>query len=178
MEQDKMQTVLLMETMVEEADRVYRNLIGIISEEIGPSSPTGLGLFKARLHAAVFAAYGFVRRWPGQEEDGMELLNVASGVAIEALSRLDSAPSVSREQATAVGLEYLKEVFSAIKMEIKSGPSSPGNESEGFRKLTDLYHDAVRDSIGHRKYTAAVASRFDHLVAGSIVAGLRVATAA
>jgi len=173
-EDDKIALVQQMESMATEAERVYRNFIKIYAEENKqPIAVSGRGLFKSRLHAAMFMVQPFIMRWPGKEDDAMELTNIASGVALTSLVEPNSEPSFDRNEAKTFALDYMKRVIIGVTNEFKSGPSLPNHETQGFRDLAELYHDALRDSIGSAEYTPDVQARFDHLVKSGIMSGLR-----
>jgi hypothetical protein len=173
-EDDKMALVQQMEAMATEAERVYRNFVKLYADENDrPTAVTGRGLFKARLHAAIFMVQPFVMRWPGKQDDAMELTNIASGVARTSLVEPNSDPRLDQNEAKAFAIDYMKRVIIGITSELKTGPSIPNHETQGFRDLAELYHDALRDSIGSAEYTPDVEARFDHLVKSGIMSGLR-----
>jgi len=171
---DKMALVQQMEAMATEAERVYRNFIKLYADENNQATAVSArGLFKARLHATMFMVQPFVMRWPGKEDDAMELANIASGVALMSLVEPNSEPRFDRNEAKAFAIDYMKRVIIGVTNEFKTGPSLPNHETDGFRDLSELYHDALRDSIGSAEYTPDVQARFDHLVKSGIMSGLR-----
>lgn len=173
-EDDKIAIVQQMESMATEAERVYRNFVQIYADENGTTADVnGRGLFKARLLAAMFMVHSFNMRWPGKEDDAMELTNIASGVAIASLADPTSKPRLDGNEARTFALDYMKRVMVGVSNELKTGPSLPNHETQGFCELVELYHNALCDSIGFTAYTPNVKDRFDHLIKGGIMAGLR-----
>jgi len=172
-EDDKFVIVQEMESMVIEAERVYRNLVQLYARDYDTPTPvSGRGLFKARLHATMFMVSAYCRRSPDRADDLSELLDIASAVAILTLEEPNSSPQLDRDEAATFCFDYLKRVFFAIVEELKTGPSLPNHQTEGFRQLVELYHDALRDSIGTTAYTPEVKKHFYYEVGGQINAGL------
>lgn len=171
-QEDRMAFIVPMKEMADEAERIHRHLVGIFSSEFLGAQPTGPGLYKARLHSAVMPVFAYVHR-TGDEEGAMELLNVATGVAIEPLVEKIGVEKLSREEAKELGLGFLKSSFSAITTCMREGPSQPGKEKPGFAQLAYLIHEALGDSIGQERYTSEARDRLDHLVKSGLSGEVR-----
>lgn len=162
-----------MKEMADEAERVHRNTVQLFSDEFTEMQPTGEGLYKARVRAAVMPVWAYAHT-SGDENGTMELLNVATGVALEPLVELDDGPeSFSKAQAQELGLDYVKRSLSATVECMREGPSVPGAEKPGFQNLADLIHESLRSSVGVEKYTDTVRERFDTSVKSGLSAELK-----
>jgi len=169
------------EEMVREADRVHRNWVtiycqdlslGLFSGSYSSAVPTGKGLYQARLLASQFLPVVFIRRSPSLDSEFLQLTNFASGCALIDLVEPSASPAFSQEEAKVFGFEYVKQVQRAIIDEFQSGPSTPVDQTEGFRGLLELSHESLRDSIGPANYSDEVKERFYPLIGGGINASL------
>jgi tetratricopeptide (TPR) repeat protein len=158
-----------MKEMADEAERIHRNLVSIYAQRFGDAMPSGQGLYKARLRAAVMPVYAYMRR-SGHEEGGLELLNVATGLALEPLVGRVGSESFTREAAQAMEPAYLKRAFAAITTCMKEGPSLPTQLKPGFSEIAALVHESLGDSIGVTRYSTDAQHRLDHLVNISVSA--------
>lgn len=181
-----------MTLMVKEAERVYRGFLELYAQEEGVAvRPTGEGLFKARFFTASFMVYAFLWRWPDELDAAGEVANIASGIAIaplvpsndvDAIAGRDSTgqPCLHPAVAESFALIFHSSVLKAIKNEFETGPSLPEHETAGFRELINLYHGTLKVSLGEEQYSQkmkmfgeSAEKRFDHLIAGGVMATLR-----
>lgn len=139
--------------MADKATTAYLTHLKCYSELMGTgrtASPSGIGLLKARSHAVAMLAFCWQSRWPDDWEGILELFNLLSGVAVEPLVDGSSGVSVDLAEVKSSGLakEYMLPVYSSFLQEIHSGPTTLEHETEGFRKMIELYQDALRESLG------------------------------
>jgi hypothetical protein len=168
-EKTRLMFLASMKEMADEAERIHRKLVGIYAQDFGDAVPSGQGLYKTRLRAAVMPVYAYMRR-TGDEEGGLELLNVATGLALEPLVGRVGSESFSRDAAQAMEPAYLKRAFGAITTCMKEGPSLPTQPKPGFREIIALVHESLRDSIGVTRYAADAQQRLDHLIKSGVSA--------
>ncbi len=158
-----------MRVVTAEDDRVYRNQIAEYASEHAPCSVSVLGLYKARLFGCGFPLYAYVVSQQ-DEELAMQMANLATGLAIS------DTPSLSREVAGDVSIDFLKNQIKFLNQELDAGPSElarvtdgcAGLEdmhlTDGFIGLVDMYHGCLVDSIGQKNYTGDLRHRLEFMV--------------
>jgi len=147
--------------LAEKSQGVYSELV---REAKAGANMSGVGVFLARFHAAVFAVYGFRQRARCSVDEFNELLNIASGEAITPLPDESSETYCSREEASELALPFAKRVIAGIDGEITNGPSTPTKTTQGLRQLIDLYHEALAYSLPD--YDSTFRAEMDHRVWG------------
>lgn len=170
-----------MEEMANEGERTHRGMLAVYNDSVAAgllprttgaatAAPTGRGIYKARLFAALFMAYAFVRSG-ASESDGEEMMNIASGVAMKP-AQGPGEPSLARNEAANFTIDFIKAVFPAIDRAVRTGPGVPGAPSAELETLAGHLHDALADSIGRQRYTDAVRERFAVMIQGNVVAAM------
>ncbi len=172
----KMEYVNAMAEMAAESERTYRGMIktynsdvelGILSFASGSAVlPIGRGIYKARLFGALFTVVAYMKS-AHSEEETMEIMNVATGVALEPLQG-HGVPSLDREEAKSFAMDYLVPTFKAMIAAFDAGPFLPGAAEQAHITLADHLHDALAESIGTENYTVEVRDRFAVMVQGNI----------
>ena len=147
--------------LANQSESVYFELVQRIGARTNIS---GVGLFLARLHAALFAAYGFRQKAKCSIDEFNDFLNIASGVALGPLLDESSETYCSREDASNVALAFAKRVIAGINREVTDGPSTPFNTTQGLRQLIDLYHEVLAYSLPD--YDSTFRAELDHRVWG------------
>ena len=151
--ESKMAFVRVMENMASEADRIHRAQVSMIAEEFHFGGVSGIGLYKARLQAAMIPAcvYPVLTK---DMEGALELINVASGVAIRPLVEEGADVRLDREQARVDQADFPERAHKAALLCIKEGPfpPTPGQETPAFQALEELVHEALADSLGKDRY--------------------------
>lgn len=169
---DKLEYMKAMAEMAAESERTYRGMIdtynsdvelGLLSASAGSNvSPTGRGIYKARLFGALFMVVAYVKSTQSQVE-GEEMMNVATGVALEPLQGQGEV-RLAREEAKLFTMPYCISAFKAMAAAFNAGPLLPGSAKQEHLALADHLHDALTESIGSTHYTAEVRERFAVMV--------------
>jgi hypothetical protein len=174
---DKFAYAQAMEEMASEAERTYRGMLKVYNDDVAAgllprtagaaaAAPTGRGVYKARLFAALFMAYAFARSG-ASAGDGEEMMNIASGVAMKSVQG-PGEPSLARSEAANFTVDFIKAVFPAIDRAMRAGPGLPGAPSTELQTLAGHLHDALAASIGRQRYTDAVRDRFDVMIQANV----------
>ena len=167
--------------MANEAERTYRGMLEIYNAERGtpllPSSagaplatPTGQGLYKARLFGALFMLVAYNSSGHSQEQK-LEMTNIATGLALEPLQGSGDV-HLSRDEAKSFAMSYLTSTLRSMIAATNAGPLLPGAASREHKALAEHLHNALADSIGSQWYTPEVRERFDITVQGNIAAAM------
>lgn len=173
---DKLEYLRAMTEMASESERTYRGMIETYTSDVAlgvlpgaPASPTGRGLYKARVFGALFmaAAYARVAESPADAE---EFVNAATGLALEPLQG-PAAPSFDRAEAAAL-VPYVTRVFKAVISAYGADPFVPGSTDPAHVELAEPLHEALADSIGEAAYTTQVRERFEIMVQGNAASAL------
>lgn len=172
---NKIEYVRAMAEMAAESERTYRGMIetynsdvqlGLLSAPSSPTvSPTGLGIYKARLFGALFMVMAYVKSTQSQAERE-EMMNIATGVALEPLQG-QREPHLDREEAKSFTMPYLTSTFKAMVAAFRAGPFLPDSAQQEHVALADHLHEALAESIGPEHYTTEVRERFDVMVQGN-----------
>ena len=175
-------TAKLMQEMADESERVHRNMVELYNKEVGngmlegtESEPSWRGIFKTRFLATMYSLFMFNNKWSKQNKKKMmELVNIASGIAIYSLH--DSGSEYERNEAKELVTPFVRKSLLAIKNEFTSGPSKPSENyyTDGFKKLMEISHDALSESIGTENYTQEVKDRFNLTLISGVTSSLRV----
>ncbi|MEX1231224.1 MAG: hypothetical protein WEB58_13345 [Planctomycetaceae bacterium] len=174
---DKVQYVKAMAEMAAESERTYRGMIETYNSDVklgllsAPSrstvAPTGRGIYKARLFGALFMVMAYVKSTQSDSEAGnMEMMNMATGAALEPLQGQDE-PRLDREEAKSFTMPYLTSTFKAMVAAFEAGPFLPGSAQREHLALADHLDDALAESIGPEYYTTEVRERFAVIVQGN-----------
>lgn len=140
-----------MERMASEADRAHRDQVSMASDEFRFGGVSGLGLYKARLQAAVMPVYVYLQQTKDQE-GGLDLLEAASGIALAPLVEEEADVRFSQEEASSEPTKFLMRAFRALGRCMDYGPLAPGEKTPGFNEVIDLVHEALADSVGPERY--------------------------
>lgn len=178
---DKYEYTRAMAEMATESERTHRGMVNTYNSDVElgrlsapltsvASVPTGRGIYKARLYAALFMVYAYARSGRSDGEV-TEMLNVATGIALEPLVGREE-PRLDREEAESLTTAYLIPTLKAIPAAFEAGPMVPGRLVEEHITLTDQLHDALAESIGGNAYTPAVRDRFSHLVQSNVASAM------
>ena len=169
---DKFEYAMAMEEMASESERTYRGMIDLYNSEVeagmlsAPSgsivTPTGRGIYKARLFGAMFMSLAYAKATQSQAE-GLEMFNIASGVAVKPLLG-QSAPRLGREEAKSFTMDYVISATKAMVAAFEAGPLVPGAAQQGHIALANHLHDALVESFGVEGYTTEIRERFTILV--------------
>jgi hypothetical protein len=174
---DKYEYTRAMIEMATESERTHRGMINTYNSEVElgllsapltsvASVPTGRGVYKARLYAALFMVYAYAKSGH-PETEVTEMLNVATGIALEPLVGGEE-PHLDRKEAESFTTSYLIPTLKAIPAAFEAGPMVPGQLVKEHTTLADQLHDALAESIGIAAYTPEVRYRFAHLVQGNV----------
>ena len=101
------------QTLANKSQGVYSDLVRDARAEVNIS---GVGVFLARFHAAVFAVYGFRQKAKCSVDEFNDFLNIASGEALRPLLDESSKTCCSREEASNVALPFAKRVIAGINI--------------------------------------------------------------
>ena len=178
---DKHEYVQAMVEMAAESERTHRGMVSSYNADIElgllpvPSTsatiiPTGRGIYKARLFGALFIAYAYAESGHA-EVDVNEMVNVATGVALEPLVG-GGEPSLDRDDAKSFAMAYLKPTLIAIIAAFKAGPLLSGHLAEEHNTLADQLHEALAESIGVHLYTPQVRENFAIAILGNVTAAM------
>lgn len=135
--------------MADEVERVYTNQIARIVNDFPKSARlTAMGIYKARLFAVSFMVVAFARAWPKSGAIS-DMANAASGLAILPLVEGERDVAIDQNEAQESGGHFLQSMLEAIEDEVQNGPTQPelDNATDGFQRISDLYIDALSDSI-------------------------------
>ena len=152
---NKTEYLKAMDEMATESERTYRSMIEIYSSDVelgilsAPSGstvlPTGRGIYKARLFGALFMVMAYAKSTRSQA-DTKEMMNVATGVALEPLVG-QGVPHLDREEEKSFTMAYLISTFKAMIAAFDAGPLLPGSVQKEHLTLADHLHDALAESI-------------------------------
>jgi len=181
---NKYEYVRAMQEMASESERTYKFMVSMYNEDVqlgvipcpssvSPATPTGRGVYKARLFNALFMTLAYARSG-GPETEVRELINVATGIAISPLQG-PGPTKFERSEAEAFTIHYLKAVVPAISSALDAPHGLPGAPSAELDALAEYLHDALADSIGRDRYNSTVRDHFALLVQGNVVASLNYA---
>lgn len=167
--------------MANESERTHRGIFDLYRKdvEIGllsqpsvppPTSPTGRGVFKTRLFNSLFivAAYALKTR---DTDGGDQLMNIATGVAIEPLSE-EGDLTLGRDEAKEIFESFGVSVFRALPGALRQVPVTPMSSSPELDMLADRLHEAQAESLGSEIYDDEVRDRFDMAVRANVAASL------
>lgn len=174
---DKYEYIRAMAEMAAELERTHCGMVDTYNADVElgllspPSTrvasvPTGRGIYKARLYAALFMVYAYSKSGHPQAEV-KEMMNVATGIALEPLVG-GKEPRLDRDEAKSFAMAYLIPTLDAIVAAFEAGPMVPGQLAEEHITLADQLHDALAESIGIDGYTPEVRDRFAPLILGNV----------
>ncbi len=178
---DEHEYIRAMVEMAAESERTHRGMVNLYNSDVelgtlsAPSTlatvtPTGRGVYKARLFGALFIVYAYAES--GHAEANVnEMVNVATGVALEPLVG-GAEPSLDRDEAKSFSMAYLKPTLKAIIAATRAGPLLPGDVSDEHDTLADQLHEALAESIGIDFYTPEVRDRFALNIMGNLSAAM------
>ena len=178
---DKYEYTKAMAEMAAEFERTHRGMVNTYNTDVelgllsAPSTsvasvPTGRGVYKARLYAALFMVYAYSKSGHPQAEVN-EMMNVATGIALEPLVGGEE-PRLDRDEAKSFTLAYLTPTLNAIVAAFEAGPMVPERFAEEHVTLADQLHDALAESIGIDGYTPEVRDRFAVLILGNVASAM------
>ena len=167
--------------MADESERTHRGIVdlyrkdvevGLLSEPDAPipTTPTGRGVFKARLFNSLFMVAGYALK-TGDAESANQLMHIATGVAIEPLSG-DSDLMLDRDEARQIFDSFGAPTLKALLGALRQVPVTPTSSSPELDALADRLHEAHAESLGRDVYDEEVEERFDTAVRANIAASL------
>ena len=176
-EPDKYEYMRAMIEMAAEYERTHRGMVNTYNTDVdlgilsAPSTavnsvPTGRGIYKARLWAALFIVYAYAKSGR-PEAEVKEMMNLATGVALEPLVG-GREPHLDRNEAKSFTMHYLTPTLKAIAAAFEAGPMVPGQLMEEHIVLEEQLHDALAESIGVDRYTVEVRDRFSLTIQGNV----------
>jgi len=132
--------------LADEMERVYRNQLESIS-------PTGVGLYKARLLSATFSLAAYkLGGCAKSKDDLLRFINQCSGIALTPLIAPGANPQFSKELAVFFTADFMSDVFKLIQSELTDGPSTLNQQTKAFSELKQIYHGCLVASIGEEQY--------------------------
>lgn len=158
--------------MANEMERIYRIQVSTVQEESGSGDLSAKGILKARLYGVTFMLFAFGTKCKDQTLLN-EMMNASSGIAMEPFASPSYQPWMDRDFATSFAGSFMMDILRAIASEMRDGPSTPMNRTDGFNTLVILYEDALKESIGEGAYTVAVRERLVPMIAGAAHANLK-----
>ncbi len=159
--------------MADEAERVYRGQLDIYSEDYGVTEISARGILKARLFGATFMLVAFGLKWINETQHMEKMMQATSGIGMLAFDSSNDVPQISRTDAASFSGDYIMKVLKAILTEVKTGPSTPDNPSEGFERLVSLWVDALMESIKTSATDTDIRNHFYPMIAGGINASMQ-----
>ena len=158
--------------MASEMERIYRNhVLNIAEASSGNIELSARGILKARLFGSTFMLFIFMMKWQNNGSATDQMMTATTGVAFEPFSDTTYQPNIDRNEAISFADDYLKKVFQAIALEQRDGPSSPSNQTDGFRVLIELYEEALKESVSI--YSINLKENFSDSIKGTIFSNLR-----
>lgn len=159
-----------------EAERVYRNHVGLFSEKFCPANISGIGLMKARLFNVCFPIYAFGLRWENKPESDVVVKGLSTLAAMPLLEP-GASPSVTlTEDVRNTGLQFIHKTIKLISQELTEGPSQPTMDRDMHASLvkcspSELSELAVnlgykREDLGGIREMIRRGPNVGHLTAG------------
>jgi len=172
----KMDYVAAMAEMANESERTHRGMIDVYNIDIESgllktlsrhtASPTGRGIFKARVFGAAFIALAFSKSAAKNVEEVEVMFRLTTGVGLDSLQG-SSEVRLDRLEATSFAIEYLARLVKDLDRAFKAEPFVPGAANPEYLALCEHLHDALAESIGFERYSDVVKERFAVMIQGN-----------
>lgn len=168
--------IQFMNSAAEEADRIYRYEMGLLSKEFFPIIVSKMGRYKARLFVCTFICVAYTKyatkyKIKREDNDSYEMLQIASEIAHKPFSTPSTEDFIDKKQKEeAAGLMY--KIISSLNIELSNGPSPVvGESTKGLENLFTIYEGIFVDSIGQKNYNNEIKERlkvriFSHIWSG------------
>ena len=168
--------IQIMHSAAEEADRIYRYEMGLLSKEFFPITLSTMGRYKARLFVCTFICVAYTKyttkhKIKKDDNDSFEMLQISSEIAYTPFSVPSTKDYIDKKQKEeAAGLMY--KIISSLNIELSNGPSPVvGENTKGLENLFSIYESIFIESIGQKNYNNEIKERlkvriFSHIWSG------------
>ena len=168
--------IQFMHSAAEEADRIYRFEVDLLSKEFFPIIVSKMGRYKARLFVCTFICVAYTKyttkhKIKKEDNDSYEMLQISSEIAYKPFSIASTEDFIDKKQKEeAAGLMY--KIISSLNIELSNVPSPiVGESTKGLENLFAIYESILVESIGQKNYPNEIKERlkvriFSHIWSG------------